>query len=169
MAKETKVERKARERAEAEAATRAAAEQGERAGAEASGDDAEQAAPENENPAPAEVHVQAEQELMPETQAAAETMAKSAADAIRGEGAASAAKEPQPPAGPSGPIDPVELYESAPADAVMTVTARKPRRRGGRAFGPSPTEIRVRDLTAEQFAAIWNDPALKCVPKVATA
>eukprot|EP00873_Tetraselmis_striata_P018483 jgi/Tetstr1/438747/TSEL_002943.t1 len=48
---------------------------------------------------------------------------------------------------------------SDPAE-VLVVTARRPRRRAGRAFGKDPTEISLADLSEAERAAIESDPAL---------
>lgn len=43
---------------------------------------------------------------------------------------------------------------------LLRVTSRKPRRRAGRAFGPTPVDIQPGDLTKDAFIAIRDDPAL---------
>ncbi|WP_029056972.1 hypothetical protein [Stappia stellulata] len=65
---------------------------------------------------------------------------------------ASAKSAPKPDAGKSEP----------PSDCgeVLVVTARRPRRRAGRAFGKEPTEIPLADLSDPDRVAIEGDPAL---------
>ncbi|MBL6431677.1 MAG: hypothetical protein HPM95_13090 [Alphaproteobacteria bacterium] len=65
---------------------------------------------------------------------------------------ASAKPETKPDDGKSEPpSDPGE---------VLVVTARRPRRRAGRAFGKDPTEIPLTDLSEAERVAIESDPAL---------
>ncbi|SDU08594.1 hypothetical protein [Stappia sp. ES.058] len=65
---------------------------------------------------------------------------------------ASTKSTPKPDDGKSKP-------PSDPAE-VLVVTARRPRRRAGRAFGKDPTEIPLADLSGADRAAIEGDPAL---------
>jgi hypothetical protein len=65
---------------------------------------------------------------------------------------ASTKSTPKPDDGKSKP-------PSEPAE-VLVVTARRPRRRAGRAFGKDPVEIPLADLSDAERVAIDSDPVL---------
>lgn len=54
-----------------------------------------------------------------------------------------------------------DLSEDEPGPVIKITGPELGRRRIGRRFGPAPVEIAIEDLTAEDLAALLDDPALK--------
>ncbi|WP_425086997.1 hypothetical protein [Stappia sp.] len=74
--------------------------------------------------------------------------------------AAAKAAKPKALAKPTTKPDAGKSEPPSDRGEVLVVTARRPRRRAGRAFGKDPTEIPLADLSDADRAAIEGDPAL---------
>lgn len=95
-----------------------------------------------------------------ETQAANEPKGADKPQAADKSKAATKAAKPKASAKSAPKGDDSKSEPPSDPGEVLVVTARRPRRRAGRAFGKDPVEIPLVDLSEAERVAIESDPAL---------